>query len=475
MTPTALSDNITRHDMVELGNVDLPEFGLPLHEPQLEAKEYELRIDQVRRMMETRRLDFLVVYGDREHFSNMEFLIGHDPRFEEAILVLNKRDIPLLILGNEGWGHSQHIPITIERRLWQSLSLLGQPRGQCKSLEDILREAGIGPGMAGGVVGWKYFSETEFIKPQEVFEVPSFLIDTLRNIMGDGKLINAGDLFVHVDNGLRCINSVNQLARFEFTATHASQAFRNALFHVKPGMTELEIVQEMRLPGLPLSCHIMVSAGPRAHIMLLSPTNRSVEIGDPFLGCVGMWGGASTRAGFIVETASQLDSSIRDYIDKLVKPYFAAIVDWYETIGIGVTGNELYEAVHRHLGDPFFKVTLNPGHLIHTDEWVHSPVYRGSSHQLKAGTMIQVDVIPATGTPYFTSNLEDTVALADTQMRVEFATLYPEAWKRIQARRLFMQEVLGINLKPDVLPFSNIPAYLPPFLLAPHRAMHVKR
>jgi hypothetical protein len=31
--------------------------------------------------------------------------------------------------------------------------------------------------------------------------------------------------------------------------------------------------------------------------------------------------------------------------------------------------------------------------------------------------------------------------------------------------------VLGIELHPDVLPFSNLPAYLAPFLLAPERAM----
>jgi hypothetical protein len=34
-----------------------------------------------------------------------------------------------------------------------------------------------------------------------------------------------------------------------------------------------------------------------------------------------------------------------------------------------------------------------------------------------------------------------------------------------------MQDVPGIQLKPEVLPFSNVPAYLPPFWLAPHRAM----
>ena len=48
---------------------------------------------------------------------------------------------------------------------------------------------------------------------------------------------------------------------------------------------------------------------------------------------------------------------------------------------------------------------------------------------------------------------------------------YPAAWARIEARRRFMADALGIELHPDVLPFSNIPAYLPPFLLRPDRAM----
>jgi hypothetical protein len=43
----------------------------------------------------------------------------------------------------------------------------------------------------------------------------------------------------------------------------------------------------------------------------------------------------------------------------------------------------------------------------------------------------------------------------------------------MQARRAFMEDALGIDLHPDVLPFSNIPAYLPPFLLRPDRAMTV--
>jgi hypothetical protein len=86
---------------------------------------------------------------------------------------------------------------------------------------------------------------------------------------------------------------------------------------------------------------------------------------------------------------------------------------------------------------------------------------------------LQVDIIPSTGSEYFTTNIEDGLALADGSLREAFAAAYPAAWKRIQARRQFMNDALGIVLHPDVLPFSNIPAYLPPFLLRPDSAMTV--
>ena len=86
---------------------------------------------------------------------------------------------------------------------------------------------------------------------------------------------------------------------------------------------------------------------------------------------------------------------------------------------------------------------------------------------------IQVDVIPATHSPYHTSNIEDGIALADEQLRGELSQKYPQAWRRIQRRRAFMRDVLGFRLKREVLPFSNIPAYLPPFWLSPQRGMRL--
>lgn len=155
-------------------------------------------------------------------------------------------------------------------------------------------------------------------------------------------------------------------------------------------------------------------------------------------------------------------------------PYFAAVAEWYAAVGIGVTGGELHAIIAKHLGDPFFGVGLNPGHLIHLDEWLHSPVFAGSTIPLRAGMAVQVDVIPATHSPWFTTNVEDGIALADAAMRADLAARYPEAWGRITQRRAFMADVLGITLKPAVLPFSNIPAYLPPFLLSPTRVLAVR-
>ena len=271
------------------------------------------------------------------------------------------------------------------------------------------------------------------------------------------------------------VNEAEQLAWFEYAATHTSAAIRRVLFGLAPGMTEHEAVRLMKVNGIPLSCHLMLSSGPRARMGLPSPSSRRIEEGDRFTTAYGVWGALNCRAGFVVRDQSGLPEPIRDYVEKLVAPYYRAIVEWYRTIGIGVKGGELYDVIHRRLGDPFFGVKLNPGHQIHLDEWVNSPIFAGSSIELRSGMAFQVDVIPATGTDYFTTNIEDGIALADEPLRRELQRKFPEAWGRIEARRRFMKNVLGIDLKPEVLPFSNIPAYLPPFLLSPRRVMTVAR
>lgn len=456
----------------ELAAFDLPNFGMPQAQPFIPAATYRARIDAALERAQAAGYAGLVVYGDREHFANIAYLTGYDPRFEEALLILFPGQRPVLLLGNEGMSYSGISPVEIEKALYQTFSLPGQPRGESPMLEDILRGAGIRRGQRLGIVGWKGFDERESHEPAHALEIPAFIVDALVGITGDRQLLfNAADLFMHPANGLRAINDVDQLACFEFAASYTSQALRQLIFGIRAGMTEFEAVALMGLTGLPQSCHVMFSSGERAALGLASPSLRVMRVGDPVFLAYGVWGALNARGGWLARAERDLPAAVRDYVEVLVAPYFLAIAAWYEALGIGVSGGELHAIIQERLGDPFFGIGLNPGHLIHLDEWLHSPIYAGSEIPLRSGMAIQVDVIPATHSPYHTTNIEDGIALADDELRAQLARKYPEAWARIQSRRKFMADALGIQLKPEVLPFSNMPGYLPPFWLSPERAL----
>ncbi len=454
-----------------LTDISLPDFGAPVVEPVLGRQIYLDRLARLEKRLAADELDAVVIYGDREHVANISWASGYDPRFEEAILIVVAGRTPTLLLGNEGYPYAEVANGRFERVLWQPVSLMGQPRQHYRALADILRDAGVKRGMRIGLAGWKGFETEDGVFDPQWFETPHYLVETLKAF---GPVSNAALLFMNPSDGLRAVNEVDQLACFEYAATLTSNALRRVILGTKPGMSEYDSVSLMRLNGFPQSVHVNMCAGPKAKYGLPSPSSRVIEAGDPIVVGLGLMGALNCRAGFMAKDASGLPSNIQDYVEKLVGPYYEAVAAWYETLAIGVTGGELYEAVMSRIGDPFFGIGLNPGHLIHLDEWLHSPVKKNSKVKLASGMAIQCDVIPATGTEYFTTNIEDGVALADAATRETFAKAYPEAWSRIEKRRAFMGEQIGIRLAPEVLPFSNIPAWLPPFWLSPGKAMAMR-
>lgn len=451
----------------KLSTVILPDFGDPVFEPTLPKAVYDARINRLRIRARDSGFDAIVIFGDREHMANISWATGYDPRFEEAICVVTASRA-VLLAGNEGYPYAETAVGTFERVLWQPLSLMGQPRDKVRALVDLLKDAGLTDAMSIGLAGWKGYETEAGAFDNQWFETPNYLVETLRRF---GTVKNAALLFMNPVNGLRAINEVEQLACFEYAATKTSNAIRRFIMGAKPGMHEYDCVKNMQLDGHMQSIHINMCSGPRAKYGLPSPSSKIIERGEPIVVGIGLMGALNCRAGFLVADASELPTPIHDYVDKLVVPYFEAVVNWYETLAIGAEGGSLYDAVMSKLADPFFGVGLNPGHLIHLDEWLHSPIKKGSKIRLSSGMALQCDVIPATGTGYFTTNIEDGVALANENTRKDFAARYPEAWKRIEARRTFMHDKLGITLSPDVLPFSSLAAWLPPFWLTPHKAM----
>jgi Creatinase/Prolidase N-terminal domain len=449
-----------------LREVTLPDFGAPTEMPEIPAHLFAARLDRLRERAETRGYDRVVVYADREHSANVAYLTGFDPRFEEALLVIGREGDPAVLVGNECWGVAGAAPIALRRHRFQDFSLPNQPRDRSRPLADILRSEGIGPGSRIGVVGWKAYSRPG------MSDLPAYLVDEVRALVRNGGAVeNATDLFNAPSDGLRVVNEPEQIAALEWASCHTSQGVRALLGGLRPGITEQQAVALLGWNGWPLSCHLMLTAGPRARLGLLSPGDRPIERGDPFTTAFGIWGALTCRAGFVVEDADELPEAICDYLERLVAPYFAAIGAWYAALHVGQTGGALQAIIDEHLGDPFFGIFLNPGHLIHLDEWVASPIDRDSTIELRSGMALQVDVIPATGTEYFTTNIEDGIVLADGGLRDQLSQRYPDLWSRVQRRRDFMSASLGIDLHPDVLPLSNLPAVLAPFLLRSDRAM----
>src|SRR4051812_3343543 len=113
--------------MAGLVELDPPAQDADATAPILPIAEHEDRLRATVARMRAARLDALVVYGDREHSANLAFLTGVEPRFEEALLVLDARGGRALLVGNECLGYAPDPALGIAIALFQDFSLLGQP------------------------------------------------------------------------------------------------------------------------------------------------------------------------------------------------------------------------------------------------------------------------------------------------------------------------------------------------------------
>jgi hypothetical protein len=210
-----------------------------------------------------------------------------------------------------------------------------------------------------------------------------------------------------------------------------------------------------------------LAAGENRNRGLTGPTGAVVRRGEPLSTNVCYWGSNSCRAGWVAASAQDLPSAAQDYVENFAGIYFEVINQWFSLLKIGAPGGQLAHLIDEKLPFDKFGIFLNPGHLIHLDEWVSSPIYSGSTIPLHSGMAIQVDVIPASPA-YFSTRVEDGVVLADESLRRQLQAQFPDCFARCQQRREFMINVLGIDLPEEVLPLSNIPAIVPPFFLRPN-------
>jgi hypothetical protein len=371
---------------------------------------------------------------------------------------------------NFGPGDPKVIPYNITRIRYNHFSLQGQPRPGIQKLREVFLNVGIKKHSKVGLVGYKYFEGEEVDDACHSFDVPEYIVKELYEIADNKYVYNFTKELTGLPNGLRMkIRTAEEIAYIDYQATQVANVIRRLIKSAKVGMSETDLAKLSNVGFTPTPMFPMVNFGAESVSKgLESPRPFSkLTMGDVMSLCYALRGSLCCRAGIGAVDKDSVLPELRDTIEEFLMVYWKAIALWYETIKVGCKGGELFKTVNSIIGDPKFGVALNPGHYIGTDEWVNSSIYEDSPIEIHSGSHIQCDIIAAGTNPVITAICEDTVIIADEQLRNSLRDEYPEVFNKIQLRQKFMREVLKINICDDVLPMSELNGVMFPYMLNP--------
>lgn len=453
---------MNKYDEIELKEIPEPCFYKGLKPVLLSDETMLYRKDRLLQRMKKEQLDAVVVYCDLEHGSNFEYLTGFLTRFEEALLVVHQKGDAYMLMGNENLNKVQHSRIKAKAIHVPCFSLPNQPMEGERTLTECLKEAEIREGMRIGVVGWKMFTSC-LCDNRKLFDLPYYIVQALSEITE--SIENRCDIFIGAE-GIRTTNNANEIAHYEFGSALASDGILDAMKQLNVGVSEMALGQCLNKYGQRNSVVTIAATGERFEKANLYPMDKKVKHGDKISLTVGYKGGLSSRSGYAVNDESELDV---DYLEGIAKPYYYAVASWLEAIQIGMSGDELHEIIESVLPKEVYHWHLNPGHLVADEEWMSSPIYKGSKDVLKSGMMLQIDIIPSVS-GLGGASCESGIALADETLRNQIKAEYPDLYEGFMKRRAYIEDVLGIKLHPEVLPMNDTVAYYRPFMLNKKRA-----
>ena len=418
------------------------------------------RKNKLLQRMATNNISTIVIYADKEHGSNFEYLAGFIPRFEEALLVMTIKGEISYVLGNENANKASKARLAGKGIKCPIFSLPNQPMSTTRSLVSYLEEVTWDLTGQVGLVGWKLLPEIM----SESFDVPMMIVEGITQLIGPDKLMNKTGMMIDPVEGIRTTNNANEIVHYEYGASLASDNLLRAMNALTIGVSEFEVGDILQSKGQYPTIVTIAAFGERFNKANLYPTHRQLTLGDKVALTVAYKGGLSSRCGYAVENLEQLKDREDGYMEQVVLPYMQAYFQWLETIKIGINGHAFYEQFATNYPQEIYGWHLCPGHLVADEEWLSSPFYPESKAFVKSGMIFQIDFIPSQ-TGHHGVSAESTIAIADEALRHELSTNYPEFWSRVQKRRAYLMEYIGLQLNEEVLPLASTVGYLRPMLL----------
>lgn len=448
--------------MIKLKKVAMPELEKNIYPVEISDETINKRKENVLAKMKKDNIDALIIYADLEHGGNFEYLCGFLPRFEEALLVLHQDGRAQMVLGNENLNKASKARIKVKSIHMPHFSLPNQPMNTTKTVSETLKECGLEKYETVGIVGWKNFT-SKLDDNSKLFDIPGYIVDAFKEVYSNINFINGTYIFIGED-GVRTTNNANEFAHYEFGAALAGNSILDVLNEIAVGKTEMELADKLERYGQRNSVVTIMATGERFVKANMYPTHKKISLGDPLSITIGYKGGLQSRGGFAINSENELPEGQKDYIEKVAAPYFNAVKEWLESIHIGMEGKELYNKIEEVLPKEIYGWELNPGHLCADEEWLSSPIYPGSKEIIKSGMLFQIDIIPSVK-GYCGISCESGIMLADKDLISKIKEEYPYIWDRIEKRRKYIKNILGINISEEIIPTSAATALCKPFLL----------
>ncbi len=241
--------------------------------PTIEPKEYQRRVDDLRKIMDEKGVDLVVGFSNLLEIAIVRYYCGFAPVNESSAIIIPKNNDVIVCTGQASYDYC-----LVQNKL---------PNSKIAILPEI-----------GEVSGFEYNTEGQ-LDFKDLFEqvksenknikkvgfigrlvFPSIIMDKLRSVFADAEIIDFDD--VHYEQ--RVMKSENEIEVLKTNWSMISDVFEDVVPKIQVGMTErhIEGMFEAKMMSLGAESYVqsfapMVATGPvNSHISMCRNTLRTI-------------------------------------------------------------------------------------------------------------------------------------------------------------------------------------------------------
>jgi Xaa-Pro aminopeptidase len=238
---------------------------------KIKLKEFNQRIENIQRILETKKLDGVMVYGDEYRKENLRYVSNFWPIFERSACFIPLKGKPILAVAPEGEKYAREMTVWSDVRNIKEFACVSVPEeidyplATFSSLKEIISET-LGGGRRLGLIG--------------KWDLPAPIFDRIKNAVSGLIIEDCGDILT----GLRLIKTDDEIRCLRKAGRMACLGYQKLMEIAQPGNTELMAAGraegKARRDGAEDIAFMVFGSGKRAETIIGRPTRKIIEDGD---------------------------------------------------------------------------------------------------------------------------------------------------------------------------------------------------